>query len=102
MVTRPAKPIKGDWASKVHIALYPVYYQNYMMGELLAAQMRNSIKLNFKLNVENTIDWSLKKPFGQWLIKRLFVPGMSLKWGALIKQATGKTLSSKAFSKEVK
>ena len=24
-----------DWATKIHIALYPCYYHNYLLGELL-------------------------------------------------------------------
>ena len=27
-----------DWATKIHVALYPCYYHNYLLGELLASQ----------------------------------------------------------------
>ncbi len=32
-----------DWASKVHVACYPAYYQNYLLGELLASQFRATL-----------------------------------------------------------
>ncbi|HNX96696.1 MAG TPA: M2 family metallopeptidase, partial [Candidatus Aminicenantes bacterium] len=30
---RPENRNEPDWATKIHIALYPVYYHNYLMGE---------------------------------------------------------------------
>ena len=36
---RPAGWAGQDWASKVHVACYPVYYQNYLLGEMLASQL---------------------------------------------------------------
>ena len=41
---KPEGRKKPDWAAKIHIALYPVYYQNYMLGELLASQLYYYIK----------------------------------------------------------
>ena len=32
-----------DYASKIHIVSAPVYYHNYMMGELFAAQVHHAI-----------------------------------------------------------
>ena len=39
MLRRPEGRDAPDWASKIHVALYPAYYHNYMMGELLASQL---------------------------------------------------------------
>src|SRR5262249_45787063 len=33
----------ADWASKVHLASSPVYYQNYVLGELMASQILQHI-----------------------------------------------------------
>ena len=41
---KPEGRDEPDWAAKIHIALYPVYYQNYMLGELLASQLYFYIK----------------------------------------------------------
>ena len=38
--TRPANRRNPDWAAKIHVALYPVYYQNYELGHLITAQLQ--------------------------------------------------------------
>ncbi|MFO0927945.1 MAG: hypothetical protein U0736_13035 [Gemmataceae bacterium] len=38
-VRRPAGRNAPDYAGKVHIVVAPVYYHNYMMGELFASQV---------------------------------------------------------------
>ncbi|MFN7036657.1 MAG: hypothetical protein ACK4SN_09840, partial [Bellilinea sp.] len=30
---------KPDWAAKIHFGTNPVYYQNYLLGEMMASQM---------------------------------------------------------------
>jgi hypothetical protein len=36
---RPAGRTAPDWATKIHLAAAPVYYQSYLLGELLASQL---------------------------------------------------------------
>ena len=36
---RPDDRHEPDWASKIHLAAAPVYYQNYLYGELFASQL---------------------------------------------------------------
>ncbi|MFA5744403.1 MAG: M2 family metallopeptidase, partial [Candidatus Nanoarchaeia archaeon] len=43
---------KPDWASKTHLATAPAYYHNYLLGELLASQLRHYLKNNPKLSLE--------------------------------------------------
>ena len=38
-VRRPDGRAAPDWASKIHLAVAPVYYQNYLYGELFASQL---------------------------------------------------------------
>ena len=38
-VRRPDDRHEPDWASKIHLAAAPVYYQNYLYGELFASQL---------------------------------------------------------------
>ena len=38
-VRRPDGRHEPDWASKIHLAAAPVYYQNYLYGELFASQL---------------------------------------------------------------
>ena len=37
------RPPAPDWASKVHLAVAPVYYQNYLYGEMTASQLRATL-----------------------------------------------------------
>ena len=43
MVKRPAGRNAPDYGSKIHIVSAPVYYHNYMMGELFASQVHHAI-----------------------------------------------------------
>ena len=43
MVQRPEGRNAPDYASKIHIVSAPVYYHNYMMGELFASQVQHAI-----------------------------------------------------------
>ena len=43
MVKRPPDRNAPDYASKIHIVRAPVYYHNYMMGELFASQVHHAI-----------------------------------------------------------
>ena len=83
---------KADWASKPHFVIAPVYYHNYMLGELYGAQMRKSL--------EKEAGGDLKK-FGQLLKEKVFMPGNSLPWEDFVKESTGEPLSVKAFISEL-
>src|SRR5207302_4136697 len=43
MVKRPPNRSAPDYASKIHLVVAPVYYHNYMMGELFASQVHHTI-----------------------------------------------------------
>ncbi len=93
LLKRPPNRNLGDWASKPHFVIAPVYYHNYMLGELFAAQLRSS----FGKLVQND-----DPKLGAALTQKVFRPGASLPWEEFVKQATGEPLSPKAFSKELK
>ena len=40
---RPDGRHAPDWAAKIHVALAPVYYQNYLLGELVASQLQATL-----------------------------------------------------------
>src|SRR5918998_66676 len=42
LVRPPAGRAAPDWAAKIHIAVAPVYYHNYLLGEILASQRRST------------------------------------------------------------
>ena len=43
LLQRPEGRDEPDYASKIHIVVAPVYYHNYMMGQLFASQVHHAI-----------------------------------------------------------
>ena len=86
-----------DWAAKIHIVSAPVYYHNYMLGELLASQFDHHIQRHV-LGAGNT-----RKPLngrpevGEYFRERVFRGGRRLSWDLMIADATGEPLDPKYF-----
>ena len=40
VLCQPERSAEPDWASKPHFVIAPVYYHNYMLGELFASLMK--------------------------------------------------------------
>ena len=98
---KPEDRNEPDWASKIHIALYPVYYHNYMMGELLASQLYFYIKekvLNDKS--DSQISFIGEKEVGEYLKSLFFSYGALYKWDKLIKTSTGEELNPDYWIKQ--
>ncbi|MFN2593624.1 MAG: M2 family metallopeptidase [Actinomycetota bacterium] len=83
---REAKP-SGRWASKIHLAVAPVYYHNYLLGEMLASQFRNTIERDCGSFVANP-------DAGRWMLEKVFARGNSVRWDQVIEDATGRPLSA--------
>jgi peptidyl-dipeptidase A len=88
-VTPPPGPRPDDWACKIHVALAPVYYHNYLLGEVTASQ------LAYALARRTGAPSPAAEPAaaGHFLRERFMRPGSSLRWDALIAQATDEPLS---------
>jgi peptidyl-dipeptidase A len=41
LVNKPEGRAEPDWAAKIHFTIAPVYYHNYVLGELLASQLHH-------------------------------------------------------------
>ena len=98
-------PVEGrnapDWAAKIHLSQSPAYYHNYELGELTASQLQHFIAKNI-LKQDNTkeVCFANKPEVGTYLKERVFAPGASLRWDALIQEVTGEPLSAKFFAEE--
>jgi peptidyl-dipeptidase A len=101
MLKRPEGRDKPDWASKIHVALYPAYYHNYMMGELLASQLFYHINDNI-LQTDDYRKETFKgeKEVGDYLIEKVFKSGNTMYWDEMIEKATGERLTPKYFAKQ--
>ncbi len=96
MVKKPEGRDMPDWASKIHIALYPCYYHNYLLGELLASQFNNYVTTNVvKGNTEADM-----KAMGEYFKTSVFMPGARYQWNEMIEKATGEKLTAKYYAKQ--
>jgi peptidyl-dipeptidase A len=93
LVNRPPGRKAPDWAAKLHLALAPVYYQNYVIGELFASQLQATIdRRGGRLYGDPET--------GEWLRRSVFGPGARLRWDRLVEAATGEPISAKAFARQ--
>ncbi len=100
-LTRPENRNEPDWAAKIHIALYPVYYHNYLMGELLASQF--AAALGKELDPGQSpfrLSFARDPRIGSFFIDRVFRPGMALPWPEMIRRATGEKLTAAHYAKQ--
>ena len=95
MLRRPEGRTAPDWASKIHFSLAPVYYHNYLLGEMLASQLQRM------LVSEVGNEWIAHPASGALLLERVYAPGKSVDWRALIQSATGAPLAADAFVAEL-
>lgn len=93
MVHRPEGRNQPDWAAKIHLALYPVYYQNYVLGELMASQLNHTIARRFGQLIDTPAA-------GRFLIEELFRRGATADWDTTLEQVTGERLSAKYFAED--
>src|ERR1700692_4208873 len=97
MLKRPKDRNAPDYASKIHIVSAPVYYHNYMMGQLFASQVHHTIARDvYKGADPNTVIYVGNREVGDFMKKRAFEPGRTLNWNDLTKHATGAFLNAKA------
>ncbi len=103
MVKRPKGRDLPDYAAKIHVVSAPAYYHNYMMGQLFACQVHETIAKNIlkSKDVPNAF-YTDNKDVGRYMIEKVFTPGATLSWNELTKHATGADLNAKAFAAEFK
>jgi peptidyl-dipeptidase A len=103
LVQRPASRDEPDWAAKPHFTIAPVYYHNYMLGELFAAQLRHVLAQQAgHQGPAATLDFNGRKPFGEFLKTKVFRPGSLLPWPEFVRSVTGENLTSRYFAEEVR
>ena len=103
MVKRPEGRDAPDYASKIHVVTAPVYYHNYMMGELFASQVFDAMQRGALKGSQSPRADSVGNPrIGEFFKRRVFAPGRTLSWNDLTKFATGSELNAKAFADDFK
>jgi len=97
MISKPEGRDMPDWATKIHVALYPCYYHNYLLGELLASQFGNYLETAV-MTGENT-DADMKTA-GDYFKTRVFMPGARYRWNEMIEKATGEKLTARHYANQ--
>jgi peptidyl-dipeptidase A len=87
LLSRPQETRPDAWASKIHLAVAPAYYHNYLLGEMLAHQLRGALEAACGSFVGNPLA-------GEFLMDRIFRHGALTRWDALIESATGRALGA--------
>jgi peptidyl-dipeptidase A len=92
----------ADWAAKVHLSLWPASYHNYLLGRILASQLRHVLAAQVLATpAPFTLTLTGKPVVGRFLREQLFAPGKSLGWEALLVQVTGEKLNPRYFLDEL-
>lgn len=101
LLKRPEGRNEPDWATKIHVALYPCYYHNYLLGELLASQLYYYIVKNIIKSEDYKFQsFAGKKEIGSYLKENVFTPGARYYWDDMIEKATGEKLTPKYYAKQ--
>jgi peptidyl-dipeptidase A len=88
LVERPPGRDEPDWAAKIHVAVAPVYYHNYVLGHLISAQL--------KRHLEERVSggpFFMSEVAGRYLLEALFGPGARNNWQDTVLGVTGERLN---------
>jgi len=102
LATPPDRAGRSDWAAKPHFTIAPVYYHNYLLGELFGAQLRALLAEQVGGGKPfAALSFKGRADLGPTLIDKVFRPGAREPWPAFVEHATGRPLSAEAFAREV-
>jgi peptidyl-dipeptidase A len=94
-IARPEGRHAPDWATKIHVATAPVYYQKYLLGRMFAAQ------LTHKMDADLGGWWAGRAASGDYIKRELFMPGARFAWPELVERVTGQPLGVAALAAAV-
>ncbi len=100
LVTRPEGRDEPDWASKIHIVISPVYYHNYMLGELVASQLQHHVVTKVLNGSGDHADIYGKSEVGAFFVERYYGPGNTMDWLSHIERVTGEPLTARHFARQ--
>jgi peptidyl-dipeptidase A len=101
-IRRPEDRKAPDWASKIHFSVAPVYYHNYMLGEMMASQLQRHLLDQVLGDGPDVWQRFVTGPeVGAFLKERVYRTGKERDWRATLRQATGQTLNVSAFVSEL-
>uniref|UniRef100_A0A832I042 Peptidase M3 n=1 Tax=Eiseniibacteriota bacterium TaxID=2212470 RepID=A0A832I042_UNCEI len=91
-----------DWAAKIHFSIAPVYYQNYLLGEMMATQLQRHLLERVLGGGARAWERFVTSPdVGRFLVGTLYRPGRRADWRDTLRAATGEALSPEPIVAEV-
>ncbi|HPR63456.1 MAG TPA: M2 family metallopeptidase [Thermoanaerobaculia bacterium] len=100
-LTPPEGRNAPDWASKIHLTSSPVYYHNYMLGQLLASQLLHTMATDIlKEGTASDVIFIGHPELGAFLKEKVFAPGKTKRWDEFVVDATGEPLTAKYFAEQ--
>ena len=101
-VKRPEGRDAPDWATKIHFVMAPVYYQNYLLGEMTASQLEAHLLREVLGGGDGAWERFVASPeVGAFLATRVYAPGRTRDWRATLAHATGRALDAATFVDEL-
>ncbi len=96
----PPINMKGhDYGAKMHVVGAPVYYHNYMLGDLFACQLYDYISTEVMGCQPLQSSFYGHPEVSDFLKNKVFAPGNLYNWNDLTIHATGQPLSAKSFAR---
>jgi len=83
-----------QWAAQSIYTTHPIYFQNYILAELIAAQTLGYLQERYGRLLNNT-------DVSKFLIENYYGPGASIDWKEKIERATGQKLNARALVQEL-
>ncbi|MBI5837010.1 MAG: M3 family oligoendopeptidase [Candidatus Eisenbacteria bacterium] len=100
-LARPAGRNAPDWASKIHLAVAPVYYQNYLLGEMMASQLARHVSGRVLGSADGALGALVnRKEVGEYFVNGLFALGARHPWEVTLEKCTGEGLNPAHFVAE--
>lgn len=99
MVRRPEGRDEPDYAAKIHIVSSPVYYHNYMLGELIASQFHHYVTASI-LQHGDDIGLYGNRAVGDYFRETVYKPGNIVSWDKHVEMVTGEPLTARHFVKQ--
>jgi peptidyl-dipeptidase A len=97
LVTPPEGRDEPDWAAKIHVVSAPVYYHNYMLGELFASQLDHTLQTRVLRSGNGHASFVGQHAVGEFLRDQVFSNGKRWRWDELISRTTGEALNPDHF-----
>ena len=96
---RPDGRDAPDWAAKIHLGTSPVYYHNYLLGSMIAAQLHAFLLAQVADGSPEAYVASSR--VGEYLVEQVFRPGSTRDWRGWLHHATDQSLSTEFYIKQL-